>query len=77
MKAAVSQLLKSRYRGSWRAKFDLEEPASLPPMLIELMPGAKPASPTVSSTEGQQPGESVRESVRLVAEAQRKLQVFV
>ena len=42
-KAAVRQILYERYLRTWRAKFDLEEPASLPPMVIELMPGARPA----------------------------------
>ena len=41
-KAAVSRLLNERYTRVWRAKFDLEGPAILPPMHIELVAGAQP-----------------------------------
>ena len=37
-KAAVLNMIHTRYL----AKFDLEDPASLPPMVIDLVPGAEP-----------------------------------
>ena len=41
-RAAVRVMLRETYHPMWRAKYDLEEPASLPPMRIELVPGARP-----------------------------------
>ena len=38
----ISEMLHTTYASMWKAKYDLTEPAALPPMVIELMPGAVP-----------------------------------
>ena len=35
-------MLRQKYTDTWRTKYDLTQPAELPPMKIELKPGAKP-----------------------------------
>ena len=37
------ELIKRKYDRNWKAKYDLQEPAELPPMRIVLREGAKPA----------------------------------
>ena len=42
-KQAVADLIRNKYDRNWKAKYDLQEPAELPPMRIVLREGAKPA----------------------------------
>ena len=39
----VAELIEQKYDRNWKAKYDLQEPAELPPMKIILREGAKPA----------------------------------
>ena len=41
-KDAVARMLKEDYKSTWRTKYDLQQPAELPPMEIKLKPGAVP-----------------------------------
>ena len=42
-KSEVINMLQYKYDRIWRAKYDLQQPAALPPMEIKLKPGAEPA----------------------------------
>ena len=42
-KSTVAELIKRKYDRNWKAKYDLQEPAELPPMKIVLREGAKSA----------------------------------
>ena len=42
VKKEVGRMLRQKYTSTWRTKYDLTQPAELPPMKIELKPGAKP-----------------------------------
>ena len=41
--AAVRRLITTQYGHVWKAKFDVAEPSALPPMRIQLKPGAVPS----------------------------------
>ena len=42
IKKEVWRMLRQKYTNTWKTKYDLTQPAELPPMKIELKPGAKP-----------------------------------
>jgi hypothetical protein len=42
-KEATSDILRQKYSHAWNAKYDLQKPAALPPMVIKLKPEATPA----------------------------------
>ena len=41
-RADVLHMLREKYVATWRSKYDLQQAAELPPMVIKLRPGAKP-----------------------------------
>ena len=42
-KQRIRDIMNIKFKHAWKAKYDLHKPATLPPMKIELKPGAKPS----------------------------------